>query len=225
VARKRLTSLLAAGTCALAAAGVASAGNGGVAPLPPASKQAGDIRDTYFYVLGFGVALLVAGLVWLSRSLAGGRAPGSVARRPAVVAAAAAVAVAGVGAYGIVKLDGARNAPGDARPVLATYDGSGWTFVHPDLGNVKEQNLLTLEEGVPAVIEISPKSAAGQFFVQQIGGAIDAVPGETTTLAVTPTVAGSFQSLQLDPATRQGKLTVRVTAKADYQGIGKGGGS
>ena len=225
MARKRLTTLVAVAAGTLVATGAAAAGNGGVAPLSPMTKQAADIRDVYYYALGFAGALLLGGLAWIARSAAARRPAAPSARRPLAVAAVSIAAVAGVGSYGIVKLDGARNAPADARTVLAIYDGSTWTFVHPDLGNAKEQGVLSLEQSIPAEIQISPKSAPGRLWVQQLGGAIDAIPGRSTLLAVTPTRAGTFQSLDLDPAKRMGMLTVHVLSQADYQGIAKGGGS
>ena len=51
---------------ALAAAGVAAAGNGGFAPVPPASPNATHIRHAYFLIFGFTAAvfiLLVTGAI------------------------------------------------------------------------------------------------------------------------------------------------------------------
>ena len=74
--RRRFVFLV---TCALAllVAGLAAAGNGGIAPPAPASPNAERIRDSYWLILGFtgGIFVLVEGalLVFILRFRGRGR--------------------------------------------------------------------------------------------------------------------------------------------------------
>ena len=57
--RRKLTSFVLAVLLALAAASVAAAGNGGFAPVAPASPKATYIRRAYFLILGFTGAIFI----------------------------------------------------------------------------------------------------------------------------------------------------------------------
>ena len=68
------SSLVLAVLVALATAGVAAAGNGGFAPVPPASPNATHIQHAYYLVLGFTAAIfllvetLLVVFIWKYRS-------------------------------------------------------------------------------------------------------------------------------------------------------------
>jgi heme/copper-type cytochrome/quinol oxidase subunit 2 len=57
--RRKLPSFVLVLLVALATAGVAAAGNGGFAPVPPASPNAAKITDAYWVVLGFTAFVFV----------------------------------------------------------------------------------------------------------------------------------------------------------------------
>lgn len=213
VARKRLTALLLASACSLVAAGTASAGNGGLAPFPPASKGASDLRHLYFYALIFAGALCLLlvgflGIAVLRGVSGGGKLPGGRAL-PLVSLGLAAVVLAAVGAYSLVKLDGIKNGPKQALGVTANASSSGWAVNYPN--GKTETGTLHVPVGRPVRILLASSDVAHTWWVPALGGAVDALPGRANSTWIEATKPGTYGSFD-----RRSPVQVVALAQPDF---------
>jgi cytochrome c oxidase subunit II len=175
---------------ALAAAGIALAGNGGLAPPSPQSPNASRITDTYWLILGFTGAVFVlveAALILFivrfrgrgrSRSVEGPQIIGHT-RLEMIWTAAPVVILALIAAFVFYKLPGIKNTPpanaADRLAVRVEGHQFYWRFVYPDGTTTIDR--LTVPVGRVVSLAITTPDVAHSWWVPALGGKTDAIPG------------------------------------------------
>jgi len=203
--RRLLPVVVCVALLALALAGAALAGNGGIAPLAPASPNEGGIRSIYWLILGFTgfIFLLVeiALVVFIVRYRSRGR--GREVEGPQVIGhtnlelawtAGPVLILAVIAAFVFYKAGGIRNAPAaTAGDQTIRIEGHQfyWEFVYPN-GAI---SINTLRVPVDRKIELDIVSAdvAHSWWVPALGGKLDAIPGQTNRESFRATKDGTFR--------------------------------
>jgi cytochrome c oxidase subunit II len=191
--RRRAFLFLLACVAALAFAGAAWAGNGGFAPKTPASPNASGINSTYKLIALFTglIFLIVEGaLVWFvfryrrrgrARTAEGPQVHGAT-RLELIWTAAPVVILAAIAAFVFYELPGIKNVP-DAKaeggPLPIRVDGHQfyWQFTYPN-GAVSIGELHVPARRV-VTVDIHSQDVAHSFWIPQLGGKFDAIPGIT----------------------------------------------
>lgn len=188
-------SLAVAALSALALAGVAVAGNGGFAPVEPASPNAELINDSYFWVSIFtgGIFLLVQGsLLWFivryrrrrrDRSEDAAQIHGNTNLELAWTVAPVLVLIA-IGAFVFWKLPGIQdipsaNAQGGRVDVQVKGYRYYWNYRYPN--GVIAVDRLRAPVGQNVRLEVSAPDfdVIHSWWIPALGGKFDAIPGET----------------------------------------------
>jgi len=203
--RRLLPVFVCAALLALALAGAAVAGNGGIAPLAPASPNEGGIRSIYWLILGFtGFIFLlveVALVVFIVRYRSRGR--GREVEGPQVIGhtnlelawtAGPVLILAVIAAFVFYKVGGIRNAPaatGGEQTVRIEGHQFYWEFVYPN-GAI---SINTLRVPVDRKIELDIVSAdvAHSWWIPVLGGKLDAIPGQVNRESFRATKLGTFR--------------------------------
>jgi cytochrome c oxidase subunit II len=81
--------------------------------------------------------------------------------------------------------------PPDALRVRVIGHQWWWEFEYPDLG-IRTASDLHLPAGRPAVVELGSLDVIHAFWVPQLGGKRDAVPGGTNRILLTPSTPGAW---------------------------------
>lgn len=183
--------LLVACALALALAGVALAGNGGVAPPTPRSPTTRNISDIYWLVLIVtgAVFVLVEGLLVLfvlryrsrgrARTVEGAQVHGHT-RLELIWTAFPVVLLAVIVAFTLAKLGGTRTvqaAPGQ-QPLRIRIDAHQfyWQFTYPD-GQVSIDE-LRVPVNQPVKLDIYSQDVPHSWWIPQLDGKFDAIPGQ-----------------------------------------------
>jgi cytochrome c oxidase subunit 2 len=203
--RRLLPVLVCAALLALALAGAALAGNGGLAPVAPASPNEGGIRSVYWLILGFtGFIFLlveVALVVFIVRYRSRGR--GREVEGPQVTGhtnlelawtVGPVLILAVIAAFVFYKVGGIRNAPaatGGQETIRIEGHQFYWEFVYPN-GAI---SINTLRVPVDRKIELDIVSAdvAHSWWVPVLGGKLDAIPGQVNRESFLATKLGTFR--------------------------------
>ena len=203
--RRLLPVFVCAALLALALAGAAVAGNGGIAPLAPASPNEGGIRSIYWLILGFtGFIFLVvevALVVFIVRYRSRGR--GREVEGPQVIGhtnlelawtAGPVLILAVIAAFVFYKVGGIRNAPaatGGEQTIRIEGHQFYWEFVYPN-GAI---SINTLRVPVDRKIELDIVSAdvAHSWWIPVLGGKLDAIPGQVNRESFRATKLGAFR--------------------------------
>jgi cytochrome c oxidase subunit 2 len=188
--RRKLSLVLAACALALAAAGVAAASNGGFGPPTPHSPNAQGINDTYYLILGFTafIFLLVEGtLVFLivryrsrgrARDVDGFQIHGHT-RTELLWTAGPVVILAVIAAFVFYKLPGIKNIPAAnaANEITVKVEGRQyfWQFTYPNGAISIDQLHVPVHEVV--VLDIISRDVNHSWWIYQLGGKWDAIPG------------------------------------------------
>jgi cytochrome c oxidase subunit II len=190
--RRRLALLAAATAAGLVVAASAAAGNGGLAPVPPKSPNAGRIEDTYYLILGVTGAIFVlvetALIVFIVRYRSRGRArtvegPQIVGhtRLELIWTAVAVVILAGIAGFVFYKLPGIKDVPsaraGERLAIKVEGHQFYWRFVYPD-GTVSVDR-MRVPVGRVVTLSITSPDVAHSWWVPDLGGKMDAIPGRT----------------------------------------------
>jgi cytochrome c oxidase subunit 2 len=201
--RRKLPSVVFAVLVALATAGVAAAGNGGFAPVPPASPNAVHIESAYYVVFGFTAAifLLVESLlivfIWKyrsrgrSRAVEGAQVHGHTRLEliwtvfPVVILAI----IAGVVFYELPKI---QNAPAAAEPIDITVEGHQyyWQFDYPN--GARSIGTMHVPAGAVVDLKVVSPDVIHSWWIPALGGKIQAIPGRTNHTWFQATKQGSF---------------------------------
>jgi cytochrome c oxidase subunit 2 len=216
---------------ALATAGVAAAGNGGFAPVPPASPNAVHIQHAYFLILGFTVAIfiLVESLLVVfivkyrsrgrSREVEGAQVHGHT-RLELIWTVFPVVILAIIAGFVFYELPNIDSAPAAAEPIHITVEGHQyyWQFDYPN----GARSIGTLHAPVGAVVDLKVVSpdVIHSWWVPALGGKIQAIPGRTNNTWFQATKAGSFegQCAQLCGAFHASMLaTVQAGSQREYR--------
>jgi cytochrome c oxidase subunit 2 len=189
--RRKLPSLVLAVLVALATAGVAAAGNGGFAPVPPASPNATHIQHAYYLVLGFTAAifLLVEALlvvfIWKYRSRGRPRAVEGAqvyghTRLELIWTVFPVVILAVIAGFVFYELPNIDSAPAAADPIHVTVEGHQyyWQFDYTDSPD-RARSIGTLHVPAGAVVDLKVVSpdVIHSWWIPALGGKIQAIPG------------------------------------------------
>ena len=193
VRRKTLVLLLALGA-ALALASVAYAGNGGFAPETPHSPNADRINDSYKWIAVFAFAILipVEGTLILfviryrrgkrSRTAEGPQLHGAT-RLELIWTAIPVLIVVAIVTFVLYKLPGINDVPsasaqGGQIQIQVDAHQFYWQFTYPD-GTVSIDELHAPVNRVVR-IDIDSHDVDHSWWIPQLGGKFDAIPGEDT---------------------------------------------
>jgi cytochrome c oxidase subunit 2 len=205
VGRKQLVFASAA-VAALVLTGAALAGNAGFAPATPHSPNAQRINDAYWVVFGFTSAIFViveAALVLFifkyrsgrrSRALEGAQVHGHT-RLEIIWSVIPVLILAAIGTFIFYKLPGIKNTPPASAAARQNIKVIGhqfyWEFRYPD-GQVSINDLHIPVKQV-SYFDITAEDVIHSFWVPELGGKLDAIPGKTNHLWYEPDKAGVYQ--------------------------------
>jgi cytochrome c oxidase subunit 2 len=192
---------------ALVLTGTALAGNGGLAPVSPASPDAKNIRDIYWLILGItgGIFLLVIVtlLLFVIRYRSKGRpreVEGSQVRGHtklelawtagpvillAIIAGFVFWKVSDIGASS--SLPATEQAKDEITIVGHQYY---WDFIYPNGAVSVDRLRLPFDRKVRLTIRSA--DVAHSWWIPALGGKMDAIPGKTNQLTLRPTKLGTF---------------------------------
>jgi cytochrome c oxidase subunit 2 len=195
--------------CALALSGVALAGNGGIAPVEPASPNAELINQSYFWVAIFtgAIFLLVQGaLLWFiiryrrgrrDRFEDGAQVHGNTNLELAWTVAPVLVLVA-IGAFIFWKLPGIEDIPpadaaGGRVDVTVTGYRYYWNFTYPN--GVITVDTLRAPVGQNVRLEVTAPDyeVIHSWWIPALGGKFDAIPGVVNETWFNATAPGIYK--------------------------------
>lgn len=102
--------------------------------------------------------------------------------------------------------------------VVVTASQYSWKFDYGNQG-VETTQELHLPKGKKVLLELHAKDVIHSFWVPQLGGKQDLIPGKTNTLALTPTEIGTYQGKCAElcgPGHALMRFQVVVESQADY---------
>jgi cytochrome c oxidase subunit II len=99
--------------------------------------------------------------------------------------------VTGIAILSAVALAQNQSVPEDKLTVEVTARQFVWRFKYPQYGNI-ESSTLYLPKGRTAELELTALEVIHSFWVPEFRQKQDAVPGQVTRIAVTPTKTGSY---------------------------------
>jgi cytochrome c oxidase subunit 2 len=191
---KPLAALCLAFGAALAFAAVAYAGNGGLAPPESVSPNGDRIRDGYFFIAIFtgAIFLLVQGLLiaFIVRYRRRGRrvdAEGPQIRGNTNIELAWTVGpvlvIIAIGAFVFYKVPGIKDVPSaEAAPDQLEIEVQGrqfyWQFEYPGGEVAIDEMVVPVDTTVVQRITAPDHDVIHSFWVPQLGGKRDAVPGQ-----------------------------------------------
>ena len=192
--RRRLLVLLVVCGAALAFVAVALAGNGGFAPETPRSPNAGRINDSYKLIAlltGIIFFLVEGALVWFviryrrrsrARTAEGPQVHGAT-RLELIWTAAPVLVLAGIASFVFYKLPGIKDVPAaraQGGPLAVRIDAHQfyWQFTYPNGATSIDE--LHVPTNRVVTIDIHSQDVDHSWWVPQLDGKFDAIPGITT---------------------------------------------
>lgn len=203
--RRFVRVLVCVALLALAFAGAALAGNGGFAPVAPASPNEGGIRSVYWLIVGLtGFIFLlveVALVVFIVRYRSRGRSrevegPQVIGHTNLELAwtVGPVLILAVIAAFVFYKVGGIRNAPaatGGSETIRIEGHQFYWEFVYPN-GAISINTLrVPLERKIE--LDIVSEDVAHSWWVPALGGKLDAIPGQVNRQSFRATKVGTFR--------------------------------
>jgi cytochrome c oxidase subunit II len=201
--RRKLPTLVSAVLVALATAGVAAAGNGGFAPVEPASPNAHHIQRAYYLVLIFTAAIFVLVETLLvvfvvkyrsrgrARAVEGAQVHGHT-RLELIWTAFPVVILAIIAGFVFYELPNIDSAPAAADPIHITVEGHQyyWQYDYPN----GARSIRTLHAPVGAIVDLKVVSpdVIHSWWIPALGGKIQAIPGRINRTWFQATKTGSF---------------------------------
>ena len=190
VRRKTLVLMLALGA-ALAVVGVAYGGNGGFAPVTPASPNAQSINQSYKWIALFtgAIFVLVEGtLIWFvvryrrrgrDRTAEGPQVHGAT-RLELIWTALPVLILAAIAGFIFYKLPGIKNIPAakaQGGPLDIRVDAHQfyWQFTYPDGATSIDEMHVPVHRVVR--VDIYSQDVAHSWWIPALGGKFDAIPG------------------------------------------------
>lgn len=232
--RGRLYVLASGLALALLAAGVALAGNGGIAPPDPQSPNAERISDAYWLILAItgGIFVLVEGalLFFILRYRGRGRSRGvegpqirGHARLELIWTVIPVLLLAGIASFVFYKLPGIDNIPaasasGGRENIRVVAHQFYWEFRYPN-GAISIDELRAPVDRVVRM-EITSEDVIHSWWIPQLGGKFDAVPRMTNETWFRARRTGTFKGqcgefCGIYHAIMNAR--VRVTSQAEYE--------
>jgi cytochrome c oxidase subunit 2 len=229
VRRKLLTFVLAM-LVALATAGVAAAGNGGFAPVEPASPNAHHTVTAYWVIVGFTAAIffLVEGLlvvfIWKYRSrgrprtVEGPQVHGHT-RIEVIWTVIPVVILAVIAAVVFALLPKIADAPASNNTIPVTVEGHQfyWQFDYP--GGARSINTLYVPVGAVVDLKVIATDVIHSWWIPALGGKIQAIPGHPNHTWFMAEKAGTYEGQCAELCgVYHAAMTGRVVAEsqADY---------
>ena len=191
--RHKLLSVVFAVLVALATAGVATAGNGGFAPVTPASPNATHTQHAYYLVLILTGAIfvlvesLLVVFIWRYRSRGRPRAVEGAqvhghTRLELIWTVLPVVILAIIAGFVFYELPNIDSAPAAANPIHITVEGHQyyWQFDYTDSKD-HARSIGTLHVPAGAVVDLKVLSpdVIHSWWIPALGGKIQAIPGRT----------------------------------------------
>jgi len=194
---------------ALVLAGTAVAGNGGVAPPSPASPDAANINDIYWLIFAVtaGIFVLVAGLLLVfivryrsrgrPRDVDGAQVHGHTNLELAWTAGPVVILaiIAGFVFWKVSDIEATSGLPNQQTQARdqTTIDAHQfyWEFVYPN--GAVSVDTLRVPYNRKVRLKIISSDVAHSWWVPRLGGKLDAIPGKTNFLTLTPTKLGTFR--------------------------------
>jgi cytochrome c oxidase subunit II len=228
--RRNLSLACLVGCAVLATAGVAAAANGGFTPPDAHSPNAGRINDSYYLILAFtaGIFVLVEGLLIVfviryrgrDRTKEGDQVHGHT--RLELIWTAIPIAIIAI-IFGFVfyELPSITGPPAQAANRLhIKIDGHQfyWQFTYPN-GAISIDE-LHLPVGRVAEFDINAEDVIHSWWIPELGGKTDAIPGRTNTTWYEPNTIGTYvgQCVELCGLFHERMLArAVVTSGADYE--------
>jgi cytochrome c oxidase subunit 2 len=202
--RRKLLSVVLAVLVAFATAGVATASNGGFAPVAPASPGASHTLTAYYVILAFtsAIFLLVEGLLVVfvikyrrrgrAREVEGAQVLGHT-RLELIWTVIPVVILAVIGVVVFLELPDIRSAPAAANPIRITIEGHQyyWQFDYPN----GARSINTMHAPVDRVVDLTVVSpdVIHSWWIPALGGKIQAIPGRRNHIWFEATKTGSFE--------------------------------
>jgi cytochrome c oxidase subunit II len=221
---------------ALALAAAAHAGNGGFGPETPRSPNASRINDSYKLIaLLTGIIFVVveSALIWfVIKYRSRGRARGvegpqifAHARLELIWTVVPVLIVAAIAAFVFYKLPGIKNVPTakaepGGKPLVVKIDAHQfyWQFTYPN-GAISIDELHA-PAGRTVRVEIASKDVDHSWWVPELGGKFDAIPGRTTHTWFRAERTGTYRGQCGEFCGvfhAEMEAEVRVTPKAEYE--------
>jgi cytochrome c oxidase subunit II len=186
--RRKLPSLVLAVLVALATAGIATAGNGGFAPVEPASPNAHHIQHAYFLILGFtaGIFILVETLLVVfivryrsrgrARTVEGAQVHGHT-RLELIWTVFPVVILAIIAGFVFYELPSIDSAPTAADPIHITVEGHQyyWQFDYPN--HARSIGTMHVPAGAVVDLKVVSPDVIHSWWIPALGGKIQAIPG------------------------------------------------
>ena len=201
--RRKLLSLVFVLLLALATAGVAAAGNGGFAPVEPASPNASHTVTAYWVILGFTAAIfvLVEGLLVVfvvkyrrrgrSRAIEGAQVHGHT-RLELIWTVIPVLILCVIGIVVFIELPKIDSAPAASNTVHITVEGHQyyWQFDYPN----RARSIGTLHVPTGAVVDLDVRATdvIHSWWIPALGGKIQAIPGHPNHMWFQATAPGSY---------------------------------
>ncbi|MDX6408271.1 MAG: cytochrome c oxidase subunit [Gaiellaceae bacterium] len=225
--RKTFVFFVALGAV-LAVTAVAYAGNGGFAPPTPHSPNAKRINDSYLWIAIFTGAILVLVEVCLitfvvkyrrrgrPRTAEGPQIHGAT-RLELIWTAVPVLILAAIAAFIFYKLPGIQDVPSakaEGGPLVVRVDAHQfyWQFTYPD-GQISIDELhAPLDRTVR--VDITSHDVDHSWWVPELGGKFDAIPGHTTHTWFKADRAGTYRGQCGEFC---GVFHAAMTAKVDVQ--------
>jgi cytochrome c oxidase subunit II len=200
---RRLAVAGLAAACALAAGGGAAWAEPW--PISPRSGGAQVISELFWFtlVLAAVVFVLVEGLLIYSSLRFRRRGPPPAAEPPQIhgntrleVMWAIVPALILVGLFGITvsRLGALSRTPTTGLYVTATGQQFSWDFGYTDAG-VHTTNDLHIPVGTPVIVDVTAKDVIHAFWVPELYGKIDAIPGRTNRISFQADQPGEFRGV------------------------------
>jgi cytochrome c oxidase subunit II len=181
---------------ALALSGVALAGNGGVAPVEPASPNAERINDSYLWIAIFTGAILVlvqGSLLWFivryrsgrrARTEEGAQVHGNTKLELAWTVVPVLILLA-IGSFIFYKLPGIQDVPSaSAQGGRVDVQVKGyryyWQFTYPNGVIAVDKLRAPVDQTVKLDVSAPDFDVIHSWWIPALGGKFDAIPGTTT---------------------------------------------
>jgi cytochrome c oxidase subunit 2 len=192
---------------ALVLTGTALAGNGGLAPVSPASPDAKNIRDIYWLILGItgGIFLLVIVTLLLfviryrskgrPREVEGSQVRGHTKLELAWTAGPVILLaiIAGFVFWKVSDIGASSSLPASEQAndeITIVGHQYYWDFIYPNGAVSVDRLRLPFDRKVQLTIRSA--DVAHSWWIPALGGKMDAIPGKTNHLTLRPTKLGTF---------------------------------
>lgn len=165
--------------------------------VDPAGPLAGAIAEMWWLMLAGAGAIFLGVMIMAFYALRTARAPWRVSDNAMLIGGGLlfpAIVLSGLLIYSLLRWEGVF---ADAEPswrVEASSRQWTWSFTHLDAqgGPFTTENELFLPVGEPVEIRVSSADVIHSFWVPQLGGKIDAIPGRTNVVIIQADRPGAY---------------------------------